>query len=496
MNTLWLKNQKYKILNSSLIQNSVWGIAANVLQILFVCLFFAIVARKYSPNEFGSFLISTTVYQIVAAFSSMGLGQWFIRQYVLEDDKVGFISKFFKTQIGLGILFYFVNILLAYLIYPDPHIRLLCIILGTNIIFDNLINAIRTLNIAEGLQKKTAVILVIDGFFKLLVGCLLFIHPFSAAILSVWMIAVRILTLGLFIKLGSSNSITLKLLWLAKISYDDLKILIIKNWQFIVIGSISIVYWKIGNIIISKMLTLANVADYEIAFRIFSILQILPVIASATIYPQFIKYFNERDYAGLKKFYKNIFLFYTFFAITSYAFIYTFAPTIIPLSFGKSYPGAIVCLQQMFLTFLLLPTVLLQANLLVTIGLEKLDMWFNIISLVINVACCLVGLHYIKDLSVVNYAVFGSFLVFHVSQDIVLMRKKLLDVQHCLFFYSAILLTVWCCFYFGKSSPYLFFPVFFAVIILIGLASFLLQKGRYGFLGSLQAASSQKIKAW
>jgi O-antigen/teichoic acid export membrane protein len=469
--------KKAKFLQSSLVKNSAWGIMANILQLLFLFLFFAIVARKYNAENLGGFLISNTVYQLVAAFSSMGLGQWFIRQYILEDDKTTFTSKFLKTQVGLGLLFYFVNIALAYLLYPNGEIRILCVILGTNIIFDNFINAIKSLNIAESEQRKTATILVIDGFLKLLVGCLLFIQPFSIVVLACLMIIVRVLTLGLFIKLGSSNSINLKSLWQASVVYNDLKDLVIKNWQFIVIGSISIIYWKIGNIIISKLLPIANVADYEMAFRIFSVLQIVPLIASATIYPQFIKYYNNGETIALERLYKNMFMAYTAFAILSFAFIYSFSGLIIPVAFGSGYPGAIVCLQQMFLTFLVLPTVLLQANLLVAIGLEKLDMWFNVLSLLVNVACCFIGLHFVKDLAVVNYAVFISFLVFHLSQDVILLKKKLMTVTHCLMFYGVLTLTVIACRYFSMAiNPFIFFTAFLLIIIFCALTVLFVQK--------------------
>jgi O-antigen/teichoic acid export membrane protein len=474
-----LQLKKISLLQSALVKNSVWGIAANILQILFVFLFFAIIARKYSSANFAQFLISTTVYQLVAAFSSMGLGQWFIRQYVLEEDQLNFTSKFLKTQLGLGILFYLINVVLAYILYPTDQIRILCIILGTNIIFDNFINAIKSLNVVQNEQRKTATILVIDGFLKLLVGSMLFIYPFSIIILSAAMIMVRILTLGLFIKLGSSNSINLKSLWLATVSYNDIKVLIVKNWQFIVIGSISIIYWKIGNIIISKLLTLTNVADYEVSFRIFSVLQIMPVIASTTIYPQFIKHYNEGNINKLKQLYKNIFMGYTLFAILTFAFMFSFSSLIIPLAFGKGYPGAVECLEQMFLTFLLLPTVLLQANLLVAIGLEKLDMWFNILSLIVNLAGCFIGLYFYKDLAVVNYSVFFSFLVFHLLQDVSLIRKKLMTVAHCVLFYAILGLTILTC-YNLKSyiNPYLFFLGFLLVIASCAAIYYFISKRR------------------
>jgi len=487
------RNKKYKALQSTFVKNSAWGIASNILQILFVCGFFSIVARKFNSSDFARFLISNTVYQIIAAFSSMGLGQWFIRQYVIDEEKLTLTSKFMKTQIGLGILFYLVNIVLAYLIYPDPQIRVLCIILGTNIIFDNFINAIKTLNIAENEQQKSAKILVVDGFLKLVVGCLLFIHPFSTVMLSVGMIAVRMMTLSLFIKLGSANSLSLGSLWRASISYNDLKVLIIKNWQFIVIGSISIIYWKIGNIIISKMLPLSNVADYEISFRIFSVLQILPVVASATIYPQFIKFFNENNINGLKQLYKNIFFAYTVFAILSYVFMYSFSDVLIPLAFGKGYPGAVTCSQQMFLTFLLMPTVLLQANLIVAIKLEKLDMWLNIFSLIINVAGCLIGLSLVKDLAVVNYSVFISFLVFHILQDIILIRRKLMTLTHCLFFYSALVVTILACQHFmAVVSSVIFFICFSAILLLSSALIFMNQRRKLSTAGSFNTAVTDK----
>lgn len=433
---------KYPFLQSALVKNSAWGIFSNIIQTLFIVLFFAICARKYSPDDFSRFLISSTVYQLVAAFSSMGLGQWFIREYAVNNDRLTLTAKFLKTQVGLGLIFYFLNIALAYVIYPDAEIRVLCILLGTNIIFDNFITAIKSLNIAEYQQKKTAAILIIDAFLKLTVGCLLFFNHFSTVVLAVLLIVIRLLTLSLFIKLGSANSISLPYLWRASVSIEDLKHLILKNWQFIVIGSIAIVYWRMANIIISKALTLAHVADFEIAFRVFSVAQMLPVIASATIFPRFIAHYNEKNFEGLKGLYKSVFKYYTYFAVASYAFIYSFSGFIVPLVVGSGYPGAVLCLQQMFLTFLLLPTVLLQANLIVAIGLEKQDMWFNIVSLIVSLLGCIIGLHFFKSLSVINYAILISFCVFHLSQDVLLIVNKLTTIKRCIAFYTGILLFV------------------------------------------------------
>ena len=465
--------KKTSFFKSSLFKNGAWGLFSNVLQVILISLFFAILARKYAANQFAQFLIATTVYQLVASFSSLGLGQWFIRQFLQEEDQFTLTNKFLKTQVGLGMFFYLVNIGLAYTIYADGQIRLLCVILGTNIIFDNFINALKSLNIAQHKQAKTAAILIIDSSLKLLVGCLLFVNPFSAVVLSCFMIVVRIITLSLFIKLGSSNSINLKSLWKAKISYIDLKALVLKNWQFIVIGSISIIYWKIANIIISKKLTLQDVANYEISFRIFYIFTIVPLVASATIFPHFIAYFTKKDKLGLKQFYHKIFFVYASLALISYAFLYTFAGLIIPIAFGNSYSGAVLCLQQMALTFLILPTVLLQANLIVSIGLEKMDMWFNIVSLVFNVAGCFIGLYFMQSLGVINYSIFISFTIFHVLQDVLLIWKKYTTLKHAILFYALIAILVFGYRYLIEDlNPYIGFSIFCFVLLIVSIVVF------------------------
>jgi O-antigen/teichoic acid export membrane protein len=464
MKMSWLKGKLAVVLNSSLIRNSGWGLLSNVIQVTFVCIFFSIVARKFPTDEFAKFLIATTVYQIVASFSSMGLGQWFIRQYVIESGKLDITSKYLKTQSFLGIVFYVINIALAYILYPDPQIRILCIVLGVNIIFDNLITAIKSLNIAEYQQSKTAPILMIDGFLRLVVGLVLLCIPFSVTTMALLLITVRILTVGLFIKIGTSNSVTLSQLWIAKISTENLKVLILKNWQFMVIGSISIIYWRMGNIIISKMLTLVNVAEYEIAFRIFSLLQIVPLVVSASVYPQLIRYFNEKNYSELKYFYHNVFIMATIFSVLCYAFTFSFSGIIIPLVFGKGYPGSVLCLQQMSLSLLLIPTVLLQANLIVAIKLEKLDMWFNISSLLVYAVLCIVGLHFYRSLTVINYAIMISFIVFHLCQDFILVKKNLSSVLSIGLFYGCLAVLV---VLYQSSSKYLNPFLNFSLLIIL-----------------------------
>jgi O-antigen/teichoic acid export membrane protein len=199
-------------------------------QTIFLSLFFVILARKYPTDIFAKYIIAWALYQLVTAFSTMGLSQWFIREFISAENKDELTSKFLKMQAYFGCAFYVINIILAYLIYNDQVTRMLILVLGSNVVFDNLINAIKCLNIAMLEQKKTFIILTIETVLKFVAACVLFIYPFSIITLSILILAIRFLTLNLFLTLGTPGAISIRSLIKFKVYYADIKRLVILNW--------------------------------------------------------------------------------------------------------------------------------------------------------------------------------------------------------------------------------------------------------------------------
>jgi len=425
-----------ELVKSPIFVNSSWGIISQVLQSILLSLFFILIARNYTTLVFANFIIATVLYQLIAAFSSLGLSQWFIRELANTVNKKDLINKFLKLQIYSGIAFYIANILLGFCLYNNHIIHVLIILLGINIVFDNLINAIKCVNISEFNQKKSFIILSIDAFLKFAVTCILFVYPISIITLSIMLITVRFTTLNLFINIGSSRLINLKLVFKYKISFKYIKELLISNWPFIIIGSVSIINWRIATIIISKVLTPIDVANYEISFRIFSLAIMLPVVISTTVFPTLITLFKEGKIKELTAFYKKVQFYSLLFGLFSFTFIYSFVDFLLPFLFGSNYSGTGIYTKQMFLTILVFPTAFLQANLLVAIKFEKLDMWFNVVNLISNVTFCLIGIYFIKSLSVINISIFIGFLIFHILQDVVLVKKDFSSRRHVFKFYT------------------------------------------------------------
>lgn len=430
-----LKKYTGNLFKSRLIKNSFWGIAANGLQSVLLSLFFVIIARKYTTNEFAFFLIANTVYQFLAAFSTLGLGQWFTRELVDITDKKELVSRFVKIQLYSGCFFYVCSIAVAFLLYQDHVLQMLIILLGVNIIFDNIIYAIKSLNIAEFNQNKTFIILIIDSVLRFSIGCLLFLMPFSIMTLCLLLIGVRFITLNFFLAFGSSKTVSLRSLFRYPLARSEVKKIVLANWPFIIIGSVSIAYWRISNIIISKTLPLADVANFEISYRVFAIAQVLPLIVSMSVFPALVQHFKTGTVQDFRNYYRKVFNYYLLFGLFTYTFIYSFADALIPWAFGSTYSGTGAFTKQMFLTILIFPTALLQANVLVAMNKERSDMWFNVVSLILNVVFVFTGFLFVKSLTTVNLSIFFSFLIFHICQDVLLVRKGMLTIAHVLKFY-------------------------------------------------------------
>ena len=447
-------------------RNGLWGAGGNIAQLVFASAFFIIAARKLSILDMGNFLVATAIYQLVVAFSSMGLGQWFIREFGNQRDRMFFTAKFLKVQLMLGIVFYLLTVAAAVSFYPAGHIQSLILILGLNIIFDNLIYALKSLNIAESNQRSTAVILFVDGFLKLAVALVLLIYPMGVLSLALVLILVRLFTAGYFLRIGAGSNVNLSSVAKVKVSMYDIRSQVISNWQFIIIGSISIIFWRMGNIVVSHFLSSKDVTDYEISFRIFSLFLMFPIVATTTIYPWFIKSYKAKSQSMFSSLYHELLIYFTAFSFLSFAFVYFFADHFVPFIFGTRFADASVSVREMFLSFLFFPTILLQANLIVAMKLERVDMWLNITSLLVNLIGCLLGFYIAESLSVVNFSILFSIIVFHILQNVILVRKKVLSFRSVAIYYLSIfsfVIVSWIML--NYTNPYLAFVIMLVLIL-------------------------------
>jgi O-antigen/teichoic acid export membrane protein len=114
--------------------------------------------------------------------------------------------------------------------------------------------------------------------------------------------------------------VNIKAILQTSIDWTEIKKLLISNWSVVVIGSISIIYWRMGNILISKILQAQNVANYEISFKLFSMAEILPVIVSTSLYPLLVKTYQESQEKTIQLF-RRALVAYALYGILAFTFI-------------------------------------------------------------------------------------------------------------------------------------------------------------------------------
>ncbi len=452
-----ITNPLFRFVKSKLFQNSIWGIAASIFQNLVFSLFFILLARTINSAEFSGYIIANTFYGLVLSFSSLGMSQWFIRNLVDTEDQNRLITLFFYIQLFSGIIFYLFQVFLVYGIYEENLIHILAIILGFNIIFDNIIYVFKSINIAFNSQKKTFFISSLEAFFKLIAA--FFIWKSGVHIIAVVFIIIilRLNTLFLFVKYGMPDNFKLIIYRIKATSYlIQLYEVVSQNRYFIFIGSISVLFWSLGNILVSKMIGLNAVPVYEISFKLFSMSEVIPLMFSATVFPLLVQK-NNSNIAERNMYYRKIFRIYAGYGLTAFSFVYFFADYFIPLLFGNEYQLTSTFVQEIFLTMLLFPTALLQANLIISMGHERMDMWFNFTSLLLNIGFSLAGLYLFKSLSIVNYSIFLAFWIFHMLQDVFLLKKGIAEKRE-VFLFHFLIIAISTIFFFSKQSIIVYIP--------------------------------------
>ena len=463
---------------NKLFVNSFWSVASSLFQNIIFSVFFIIMARSYETVEFSEYILANTLYGMILSFSSLGLSQWYIREHQDAKAVVDISTLFIKIQFLAGILFYLINVCLSYILYKESAIHVLSILLGVNIIFDNLIHVFKTFNIVSFKQRQSFTILSIEALLKLFLGIYILFGAPDILIVALFLVIFRIITLWIFIRLENNRLIRLNQLF--QFHFDTALIFktLYNNRYFLIIGSISVIFWSVGNILVSKFLDIERVADYEISFKLFTMAEIIPVMVSATIFPVLVEKVKLNQLKN-ENFIRTVFLANLLYGLFVYTFITSFSNDLIPFLFGLKYNLTSEYCNEMFLTILFFPSVLFQANLLVALKMEKIDMYLNLLSLLINLGLAISGLYFSRSLSAINYSIFISFFVFHLSQEIYLIKKGITQLEHAFAFYIILILLLFSYTFFKTLIPVLYlFPLFWTIVFIMFLPQLKLSRAK------------------
>lgn len=155
-----------KTLFNHVFLNSLWGLSSNIFQNIVYAIFFVVLARTYDTHILTSYILANTLYGLFLSFSSLGLGQAYIRDLINQPLQSLQINTFFAVQISSGLLFLIFQLIMSFILYDEETIHILSIFFGINIILDNVIYVFKTLNTLYNNQKQTFLVTSFEAFLN------------------------------------------------------------------------------------------------------------------------------------------------------------------------------------------------------------------------------------------------------------------------------------------------------------------------------------------
>jgi O-antigen/teichoic acid export membrane protein len=408
--------------------NSIVGMATNIVQSLFFSIYFIILARFFGPQQFSQYVVANSLYQLVAIIAPFGLLSYFVREYSQNEGmRLQLSREFVVIEFSLSFLGYLSIILLAFALNYETTIVTLAIILGINLLFDNILYFMKGVFVAESKQFYFGVGILVESFLKAILGCVLLIVRLSLVDLVCIAVMLRIITFVVayrllrFTTLWQSTKLLSPLQLLKDIKISHAWSFLKKANNFAVIGTLSVLYWRLNVVILSKFGEANQVAYYEIGARLFSVVQLVPVAYLLSLYPIVARAFQENkdEFIVLtRKALRHVVIFSLAVAVP----FSVAAPDLTTLLFGAQYSPAGVIGAMMFWTLIPFSIGLLQAYLLLASGNERIDMWLNALSLSVNVGVALVLIPSMQGMGVA-ISIFVSFCIFVITQHFILQRK-------------------------------------------------------------------------
>lgn len=284
---------------SKIHKNTLALFSAQVYNKFIAAVFFAIAARSLGVTDFGKYTLVLTFISLFYIISDWGLSTLTIRDVAREPDRTReYLIHTVILKSGLAIISYLVLICLALVLFYPIEILVLLAVVGLSIITNNIIGAFNAIFSAHEKMHIPSLMGIIFSTIFLILGALcLYLHLGLKALMSI------------IVLLSLSNAVSTgwlirKFLFPMKFSFDFslYRKLFKKAAPYAILSALSIIYFRVDTIILSKLDTMEAVGLYNAVYKIVEFLMFIPVSLLGAYFPQMSR---EAKYSinGLKKSY-------------------------------------------------------------------------------------------------------------------------------------------------------------------------------------------------
>ncbi|MFZ2038545.1 MAG: flippase [Minisyncoccia bacterium] len=323
-------------------KNMGWAFASRVFSLIISFFIGALIARYLGPERYGSLNYVLSFVTIFAFLSSFGIDNILARDIIKEKEKTEeILNTAFTIKLFGSLLVFIIIIFFSFFVINrnDNYINILIFIYSLQFLTYP-INVIDTYFQAIAKNKY----LFISQFFATVVvsGLKLFLifQGFGVGWFIIALVVEALVYSLIILYIFQKNGHRLKF----KINLSLTKKMLSDSWPFILNSAFFLIYSRIDQIIIKKMMNNEALGLYSAGVKPAEIWYFIPLLICSSFFPALVnaKISDEKVYENRVK---KIFFLIVGISVFIALFEFIFAEYIILLLFGSNYSGAVEVLK-------------------------------------------------------------------------------------------------------------------------------------------------------
>ncbi len=318
-----------------IIKNVNWLLLENIIRSIFGLILFSLMARYLGPQQFGKINYATSFVLLFSIFNTLGLDSILIRNLITKpENKNVYMGTSFFLKLAGSILMILLSSTLIYILEPkDNLLKYFVFIISVGYIFKSFDNI--DFFFQSKIKSKYSVISRSIAFIITALLKVFFIKFNQPAILFVILISIEsLLSSAILVYFYLKNEGFNSFKW--KIDFSKLKNLINDSWPIMIGGIASLIYMKIDQIMIGKMIGEVSLGIYYSAVKLSETWYFIPTIVGASVFPAIINAKRKSEKLYIDRL-QILFDYSTLFALVISVLISVFSKNIIYIFYGQQY---------------------------------------------------------------------------------------------------------------------------------------------------------------
>ena len=266
-------------------KNTLFLFANQVYNKITAVIFFSLAARLLGIDNFSKYVLILTFISFFYIISDWGLSTLTIRNVARRTEETNeYLKQTILLRIVFSLLSYFALLAVILLLRYPKDIVLLISIVGLSLFTNNILNSYNaTFSAHEKMHIPAVIGMVFSTLFLFLGVLILYLN------LGLFVIMSLILFLGI-INVVVTNKLIKKyygytLKFDLSLNYTYFKKIIAQATPFAVLSILSIIYFRVDTIMLSKLQPLETVGLYNAAYKVIEFLRFIPVCLLGAYFP-------------------------------------------------------------------------------------------------------------------------------------------------------------------------------------------------------------------